>query len=44
LLDDEVPQLQKYDPYIPPELLRQSFGVDYLGLEELATLARNWRR
>jgi ATP-dependent helicase Lhr and Lhr-like helicase len=45
LLDkDAVPTLQKYDPYIPQELLRQSFGVDYLGLEELATLARSWAR
>jgi ATP-dependent helicase Lhr and Lhr-like helicase len=37
LLDpEEIPNLQKYDPFIPPDLLRKSFVTDYLNLQELA--------
>ncbi|MBW4538869.1 MAG: DEAD/DEAH box helicase [Myxacorys chilensis ATA2-1-KO14] len=39
---DEVPTLQKYDEYIPPELLRKSFIADYLDVEELTDFASQW--
>lgn len=39
---EEIPKLQKYDEYIPPELLRKSFVTDYLDLEELAALIKRW--
>jgi ATP-dependent helicase Lhr and Lhr-like helicase len=42
LADDEIPKLQKFDPYIPPELLRQSFMTDYLDLRELASIIETW--
>jgi ATP-dependent helicase Lhr and Lhr-like helicase len=43
LLDpDEEPKLQKYDEYVPPELLRKSFVVDYLDLESLRQLVQDW--
>ncbi len=43
LLDsDEVPKLQKYDEFIPPDLLRKSFIVDYLNLQELGEIIRRW--
>ncbi len=43
LLDpDEVPKLQKYDEFIPPDLLRKSFIVDYLNLQELGKIIRRW--
>ncbi len=39
LLDaDEVPKVQKYDEFIPPELLRKSFVHDYLDLKSLSQL------
>jgi ATP-dependent Lhr-like helicase len=31
----EAPQIQKYDEFVPPELLRQAFIKDYLDLGEL---------
>ncbi|MCY6490615.1 DEAD/DEAH box helicase [Leptolyngbya sp. GGD] len=42
LPDDEIPKLQKFDPYIPSELLRKSFMSDYLDLEELTTAIAKW--
>ena len=33
----EAPHLQKYDDFIPNNLLRKAFAADYLNLEELAT-------
>jgi ATP-dependent Lhr-like helicase len=43
LLDpEEVPTLQKYDDYIPPELLRKSFATDYLDLKDLAIAVSQW--
>ena len=32
---DEVPKLQKYDEFMPPDLLRRAFAVDRLNLETL---------
>lgn len=42
LPDDEIPKLQKFDPYIPSELLRKSFMSDYLDLGELMTAIAKW--
>ncbi|MBN8561189.1 MAG: DEAD/DEAH box helicase [Leptolyngbya sp. UWPOB_LEPTO1] len=42
LPDDEIPKLQKFDPYIPSELLRKSFMSDYLDLKELTTAIAKW--
>ncbi|BAE82461.1 DEAD/DEAH box helicase [Desulfitobacterium hafniense] len=33
--EDEAPQLEKYDEFIPPSLLRKGFRYDYLDLNEL---------
>ncbi|MCU0550138.1 MAG: DEAD/DEAH box helicase [Leptolyngbya sp. Prado105] len=42
LADDEIPKLQKFDPYIPSELLRKSFMTDYLDIKELTSLIAQW--
>jgi ATP-dependent Lhr-like helicase len=42
LKSDEVPQLQKYDEFIPPDLLRRAFVVDYLSLSELVAHVSQW--
>jgi ATP-dependent Lhr-like helicase len=42
LAEDEAPKLQKYDEFIPPELLRKAFATDYLNLKELAQLVKTW--
>ena len=33
--EDEAPQLEKYDEFIPPPLLRKAFRHDYLDLQEV---------
>lgn len=38
----EVPKIQKYDEFVPPELLRKAFAADYLSLEALAQVIRGW--
>jgi ATP-dependent Lhr-like helicase len=42
LAEDEAPKLQKYDEFIPPELLRKAFATDYLNLKELTQLVKFW--
>jgi len=40
---DEAPKLQKYDEFIPNNLLRRAFASDYLDVSELQqTLKKNW--
>jgi ATP-dependent Lhr-like helicase len=39
---DEVPKLQKYDEFIPNNLLRKAFAFDYLDMGELRTLVSRW--
>jgi ATP-dependent helicase Lhr and Lhr-like helicase len=39
---DEAPKLQKYDEFIPNNLLRQGFAIDYLDLAELQQIIQNW--
>jgi len=38
----EAPQIQKYDEFVPPELLRQAFIKDYLDLGELRQQVASW--
>lgn len=33
--EDEAPQLEKYDEFIPPSLLRKAFMHDYMDLNEV---------
>ncbi len=39
---DEAPQLQKYDAFVPPSLLRKAFAADYLDVIGLQTIVRGW--
>ncbi|MGB5960759.1 MAG: DEAD/DEAH box helicase [Coleofasciculaceae cyanobacterium] len=40
---DEAPKLQKYDQFVPNNLLRRAFASDYLDVSELQkTLKKNW--
>lgn len=39
---DEAPQLQKYDEFVPPNLLRKAFVNDYLNLPELQAIIGKW--
>jgi ATP-dependent Lhr-like helicase len=40
---DDAPQLQKYDEFIPPVLLRKAFVADYLDIAGLKTALAGWR-
>jgi ATP-dependent Lhr-like helicase len=42
LAEDEAPKLQKYDEFMPAELLRKAFATDYLNLTELGAIVRQW--
>ncbi|UBF25846.1 DEAD/DEAH box helicase [Kovacikia minuta CCNUW1] len=42
LAEEEAPKLQKYDEFVPPDLLRKAFATDYLDLEELASVVSQW--
>lgn len=42
LAEDEVPKLQKYDEFAPTDLLRKAFAGDYLSLDELKAIIRQW--
>ena len=39
---EEAPKLQKYDEFIPNNLLRKAFALDYLDVKELQQLLNNW--
>lgn len=38
----EAPRLQKYDEFIPDNLLRKAFAGDYLDVSELQQIMRTW--
>jgi ATP-dependent Lhr-like helicase len=38
----EAPNLQKYDEFIPNNLLRKAFAHDYLDVAELRQILRSW--
>lgn len=40
---DEAPQLQKYDEFVPSELLRKAFASDYLDVTELSRMVQKWK-
>ncbi|MBC8000177.1 MAG: ATP-dependent helicase, partial [Leptolyngbya sp.] len=42
LSEDEAPKLQKYDEFIPTDLLRRAFAADYLDLETLGSSVSHW--
>jgi len=42
LAEEEIPRLQKYDEFIPPDLLRTAFVSDYLDLAEVVQLIQQW--
>ncbi len=39
---EEAPKLQKYDQFIPPDLLSKAFALDYLDLLELGKIVSSW--
>ena len=39
---EEAPKLQKYDEFMPPELLRRAFATDQLSIEALQDLVKTW--
>jgi len=39
---EEAPKLQKYDEFIPNNLLRQAFAIDYLNVTELRQIIQGW--
>ena len=39
---EEAPKLQKYDEYIPNNLLRKAFACDYLDVVELRQILKSW--
>lgn len=41
--ETEAPQLQKYDEFVPPELLRKAFTGDCLDIEEMKREVSQWR-
>ncbi len=42
LAEDEAPRLEKYDEFIPPDLLRKAFATDYLDIVELSQIVNHW--
>jgi len=38
----EAPKLQKYDEFIPPNLRRKAFALDYLDMVELREIVSGW--
>ena len=38
---NEVPVFEKYDEYLPPELVRKGFAYGILGTEEMLSWCRN---
>lgn len=41
---NEVPLFEKYDEYLPPELVRKGFACGVLGIEEMKQRVREWCR
>ena len=39
----EAPQLQKYDEFVPPELLHKAFAGDCLDIGDMKEEVRGWR-
>ncbi|QCQ22215.1 hypothetical protein [Desulfoglaeba alkanexedens] len=41
--EPEAPQLQKYDEFVPPTLLRKAFAADWLDTGEMQREMAGWR-
>ncbi|MCR4429152.1 MAG: DEAD/DEAH box helicase [Caldiserica bacterium] len=39
---NEAPIMQKFDPFLPPKLLRKAFAYDHLDVEEFCQIVGNW--
>ena len=39
---DEIPLFEKYDEYVPPELVRKGFAYGILAVDEMKARIRNW--
>ena len=39
---DEVPEFEKYDEYLPAELVRKGFAYGILGIDEMLARIRSW--
>ena len=39
---DEIPLFEKYDEYVPAELVRKGFAYGILNIEEMKARIRNW--
>lgn len=39
---DEVPVFEKYDEFVPPELVRKGFAYGVLGIDEMKRRVREW--
>lgn len=42
--ETEAPQLQKYDEFVPPQLLRKAFTADCLDIEEMKSEVSKWSK
>ena len=40
---DEIPYFEKYDDYVPPELVRKGFAYGILAVDEMLARIREWR-
>ena len=40
---EEVPVFEKYDPYLPPELVRKGFAYGVLDVETMLTRVKSWQ-
>ncbi|MCR4780009.1 MAG: DEAD/DEAH box helicase [Ruminiclostridium sp.] len=39
---DEVPEFEKYDEFVPPELVRKGFACGVLGIDEMLERVKSW--
>ena len=39
----EVPLFEKYDEFIPPELVRKGFAYGILAIDEMKSRIRSWK-
>ena len=44
LYPGEIPLFEKYDEFLPPELVRKGFACGILGIDEMKQRIRSWTR
>ncbi|WP_455529250.1 hypothetical protein [Ruminococcus sp.] len=42
--DKEVPLFEKYDEFVPPELIRKGFAYGILGIPEMKERILSWKK